>query len=707
VPLNRVTVTGAAASDTDKRRESTAAKIIVGRDEIEKFGDSTVSELLKRLPGITSSGRPGRGGAPAMRGLGGGYTQIMVDGQRVAPGFSLDDLAPEQIERIEILRAPTAETGARAIAGTINIVTRGGYTRKVNELRVGAGAENGHVQPGVTWSRNDTVDDLTYNLSVSANHSVRDDNSTTTIDGQVLGAGAGYRQVETSDSSRTRDGLNVNARLQWRFDNGDNFVLTPMAIASKSSGSASSVLTRDDGLAPYDTSASLSESTFSLTRLNGQWTHLLESGATLVWNGGVRRNIWRGDTSRTNVGGLAGQSSTLRTLSDEQDTSWTTSAKWSQTWMERHNLVLGTELESNRRNEVATNAGTPDLSAALLDGTLNAMANRVALYAQDEWKVSPQWAANAGVRWEGIGTQGSASGSADVSNQSSVLTPLAHAVYKFAPDSRDQLRFSLTRSYRSPDLGNLVATPSPNARYLGRGANTELYADHAGNPGLNPELASGIDIAFEHYPAGGGLLSANFFYRTINNLIRSQTALEAVPWADVPRWVSRPQNIGDASTQGIELEAKLRLSDVWPDMPKLDVRANASVFASRVSSIAGPDNRLSEQPDGTLNLGADYRLRGIPLTLGGNLNWTPAYTTQLSNDQTSAQPDKLQVEAYGQWAFNPSTQLRVSASNLAPRDYITTGTLLSTNAIGQATRELTTVDSPTAMQLQVRLEMKL
>ena len=110
VTLKAVVIRG--TDETEARRQSTAAKIIVGRDDIELYGDSTVGELLKRLPGITVQGRPGRGGAPRMRGLGNGYTQILIDGERVPRGFSLDDLSPEQIERIEILRAPTAETGA-------------------------------------------------------------------------------------------------------------------------------------------------------------------------------------------------------------------------------------------------------------------------------------------------------------------------------------------------------------------------------------------------------------------------------------------------------------------------------------------------------------------------------------------------------------------------------------------------------------------
>ena len=112
--LDPVQITGSRADDVQERRNSTAAKIIIGRDQIDRFGDSTLGDVLKRLPGVTIQGQAGRGGAIRLRGLGNGYTQILLDGERVPPGFSLDSLAPDQIERIEILRAPTAETGARA-----------------------------------------------------------------------------------------------------------------------------------------------------------------------------------------------------------------------------------------------------------------------------------------------------------------------------------------------------------------------------------------------------------------------------------------------------------------------------------------------------------------------------------------------------------------------------------------------------------------
>jgi outer membrane receptor for ferrienterochelin and colicins len=152
----KVEIVGGRVSDTEQRRQATASKIVIGREEIDRFGDATVGEVLRRLPGVTTPGAPGRGGPPRMRGLGGGFTQLLIDGQRMPPGFSLENLTPEQVERIEILRAPTAETGARAIAGTINIITREGFKVRLNDLRVGTFYENGQPSPGIHWSHNNT-----------------------------------------------------------------------------------------------------------------------------------------------------------------------------------------------------------------------------------------------------------------------------------------------------------------------------------------------------------------------------------------------------------------------------------------------------------------------------------------------------------------------------------------------------------------------
>lgn len=113
----QVEINGAA--DYDPRRDDTASKTIIGQEEILKYGDTNVFDVLKRAPGVTVIGESIR-----MRGLGSGYTQVLVNGERPPPGFNLQTVAPEQIEKIEVVRAATAEFSTQSIAGTINIVLK-------------------------------------------------------------------------------------------------------------------------------------------------------------------------------------------------------------------------------------------------------------------------------------------------------------------------------------------------------------------------------------------------------------------------------------------------------------------------------------------------------------------------------------------------------------------------------------------------------
>ena len=95
------------------------------------------------------------------------------------------------------------------------------------------------------------------------------------------------------------------------------------------------------------------------------------------------------------------------------------------------------------------------------------------------------------------------------------------------------------------------------------------------------------------------------------------------------------------------------------------------------------------------------------MSFGGNLNWTPGYTTRLSNDQRIDQGAKLVLDAFVLWTLNPNAQLRISLGNLAARDYVTNNTLDSVNAANQAVRESVTSTAPSWPSLQVRLELKL
>ena len=689
--LGQIDIRSTRNNDTEARQESTASKIVIGREEIEKQGDATLGDVLKRLPGVTVQGAPGRGGAIRMRGLGGGYTQILLDGERMPPGFSVDSLTPEQVERIEILRAPTAETGARAIAGTINIVLREGRKATPDDLKITRSQEYGQDSNMLNWVHNLSTAPVSGTFTLSAMDNQRADQSLTEIDSD-------YRddQVRMAEFAGRRQGVHANARLQWKGEQGKTLTLTPFLIYSEYAAQGRIDARRLSSAAITDTALTDNESRYAAARLNGQWGQRLSADDRLEVRFGLGQAKYDQQITQTAVASTGLLSNAL----DEQrftDRSASLNAKWTRVLDSGHQWVTGLEHEGVRRVEEAS-AGAGDES-----GNLKARTARWAAYTQDEFKINPNWSAYAGVRYESILTEGQVSDTAK-SNKSQVWTPLLHAMWKPDPAKRDQVRMSLTRSYKTPTLYNMVAPLRYSRDYHPDvfPSNVPTQPDRVGNPDLRPELATGIELGFERYLQGGGVLSANVFRRNIQDLIRYQTQLQTVSWSSQQRWLSSPQNVGDAITQGVELEAKFRLNQAWSSAWPVDIRSNVSFFRSKVKEVPGPDNRLDQQPSMTANFGGDYRLRGMPLTLGGNVNWNPDYDTRRSQEQWSYQGVKRVVDVYGQWRFSAATALRLTISNLVPRDYETATTF--NTGVQQETARTT---DRNWRNIQLRLEMKI
>ena len=335
-PPQRVNVTGNRPADTEQRRQATSPKIVIGREEIERFGDSTTSEVLKRLPGITMPGPGGRGGNPRMRGMAGGYTQILLDGERVQSGFSVDSIAPEQIERIEILRAPTAETGARAIAGSINIVLREGFRKRLNDLRIGIALEDGQWSPSLNWTRNNTLGDLIYNFSLSPYRRVQDSEITSLTRTADIATGTTTLLREGTFASRdTRTGLHATGRLQWRNEQAMSAMLQPLLIYSDgdnaNSGTQTDLIGDINDPPGFARSQTQSNGRFTLMRLNGQFNDRLGDNTRLEWRFGFGDGHFRNASLRQESDANGAPGRTVDDSIDNRDRNATLSLKASNT----------------------------------------------------------------------------------------------------------------------------------------------------------------------------------------------------------------------------------------------------------------------------------------------------------------------------------------------------------------------------------------
>ncbi|MFH1387310.1 MAG: TonB-dependent receptor, partial [bacterium] len=131
---------------------------IISAEELKNF--KTVGEVLRVLPGVDSQsfGSYGSLNSIRLRGSNASQVLILVDGKRInSPTlgmFDLGDLLADNIERIEVVKAPlSAVYGSDAIAGVVNIISKdtkksstGLYissgTNATNQYKVSLAGEN-------------------------------------------------------------------------------------------------------------------------------------------------------------------------------------------------------------------------------------------------------------------------------------------------------------------------------------------------------------------------------------------------------------------------------------------------------------------------------------------------------------------------------------------------------------------------------------
>jgi vitamin B12 transporter len=145
----RVVVT--ASGTAQSVDEVSKAVTTIGADEIERRGEITIAEALRRTPGlrVRENSGPGSSTTITTRGLRNEDTAILIDGLRFrdagttqgdASSF-LSDLLVVNTERLEVLRGSGSSLyGSNAIGGVVNILTDQGGGAARGEVQLEGGS---------------------------------------------------------------------------------------------------------------------------------------------------------------------------------------------------------------------------------------------------------------------------------------------------------------------------------------------------------------------------------------------------------------------------------------------------------------------------------------------------------------------------------------------------------------------------------------
>lgn len=643
------TVEVKASADTVRRNDS-ASRVTVGHEELVKYGDRSILDSLKRLPGVTVTN-----GAVRMRGLGSGYTQVLVDGERAPSGFSLDSLAPDAVEKIEVIRAATAEYSTQSIAGTINIVLRKTGGKDSGELKIGHSAGPGTRSPGLVLGRSGKSGAFAYTLGANLNHTRRRPGASETEAAFAPDGGL----LELRETGRTFDqvfrNINLNARLNWAFGEGDSLTWQTFLNNSRAHGTEANHTAVLFGPA-YPYPSLLGRFTGDTDSLRADLNLKKRVGGEAKLEVKIGWNTSSTDRTLTRRGDDGG-AQVLQSFDEGKllDRAITSTGKLTVPLIEGHAFAFGWDLGHGRLGEhdLRLEAAAAGIATFNFENGHASRIDRLALYGQDEWEVRKGWSVYLGARWEGVTIRTTGDAFAPVASHYSVFSPLAQTLWKIPGTKQDQLRLALTRTYRAPPLSRLLPT------HFYTSFNNETSPDFLGNPKLKPELATGLDAAWEHYFEAGGLVSLSATSRAIRDYIRNTIRYDGV------RWVSQPGNQGKARVYSIALEAKLPLKTFGSSLP-VELRGNLSRNWSTVDSVPGPANRLDQQPRWSANLGADYM--GTKVAGGASFSYVSGGWTRTADTESRYLGVTRDLEAYLLYKFDPRRQLRFTASNLLGTD---------------------------------------
>lgn len=605
------------------RTDTIAPELTYGQEFFQKFEPTSVGDQLKRVPGVSFSSDIGEFDSPALRGLGAGFTQVLVNGRPI-PGSGndrtvfVDRIPAEIIDRIEIIRSPTADIDSQGIGGTINIILKDGTSLPPGLIARAAllyfpdGPDVFKGSGAISWSGRNQAETVAWSLTLDAQQRYNpkltrqevfnDDvpgfeESTTGLDlfrpfdreGSIA-----VERREELDTRRSFD-LSLNGDITFQVGPQSKLRFDGFFIRTRRTDTEQQLnLERDDVEDPYEIDdAQVSKEPFKQENFGLSGLYEAKFGEGMSVETQLRysqfkekssNDAWELDVDDVDLDTLRETDLNLDDFESElieidaidvTDREFSGDAAFKKEWA-NWSLKVGAagKLKNRRFGQTIGEDLNDEEDASLIDSLFRYREKRLDGFALAEFKLGGGAEAQVGVRAEYTKSRQrirpDLAEDEDESASSSEfhLNPSAHVQIPFAGGG-PQLRASIARTVRRPNIDQVVPFQQVD--------DPEDNDITIGNPDLEFETAWGVDVGLEQR-IRRGVVGINFFYRKVNNLIALvNTGIPSVPDADPESEEGRARiytydNIGKGKVYGFEFDLSAPLSFIGLD--------NTGVFAN-------------------------------------------------------------------------------------------------------------------------------
>ncbi len=625
------------------RSESAEPTLVYDEQYFQRFEPLTAGDALKRVPSVTFLSDVIESDGARLRGLDPGYTQILIDGEKV-PGtqadrsFFLDRIPAELIQQVEIVRSSSARRTGDAVAGTLNIVLRDGYALDGGYARGGAlFFDDGEIKPsvGAVFGGELGPGRILLGGNFQGRYNPKEKSSLRYGDSPENNPDFATDDFDNrEDQSDIRDGedyaFNVSYKIEGEttnFELAGFYVQTDRTEDERSfeynapTGSPGPFADPDD----YDDSTGLLTDNANVTEID-QYNYSLRGKLSHDWSLGtttLRANYAKNrdeqDETEFEIDFSEGPPEFGGTLTrsriDDREFSFgiehafdlSDDVKFAiggfyQDKKRRTNIAdVDDELEeldafptgydqfSDNPTGFATGFDDPEP----VDGGLNTIREeRLDGYVLVEGKSGP-FTFEAGLRYETTDTRiNDLTVPAAIARQGrdyQFLLPSASVKWQLTPE--DRIIASVARTNRRPRLDFL--SPATLEEELGDN-------DLLGNPLLRPELAWGIDLGYERRLGRTGVAGINFFYRDVTDVVEIANTGDIREDDGDEFLIFQPRNTGNGKIYGVELDLSTDLGFIG--LPETGVFGSFSYLDSEIRDFAG-QRRFNDQSKFVFNVG--------------------------------------------------------------------------------------------------------